>query len=199
MSDQGMGDQGMGDQGMGDAGTPDPRPRPAYGEYATPEEQRARISRPGPAAVPAHVTAQSLPESVPVIEPAEASPVAPRWPADRVVTLILLAIGAFNVVSSVFSYLDLAAGIDGAMDVMGVPGEFTKFDAARTWGAIAAVVLVSGYLLTLVWSLNRMRAGRLSWWIPLLGAVVTFVIVSACVAVPLVGDPAFAEYVSSLS
>lgn len=189
---------------MSDSGTPDPRPRPAFGEYATPEEQRARIRQPDPAMpvlapAPAAVPVSSDLRPAPASEPAEASRSTSRWPADRVVTLILLAIGAFNVISSVFSYLDLAAGISSAMEVMGVPGEFTSYEAARTWGAIAAVVLIGGYLLTLVWSLSRMRAGRSSWWIPLLGAVVTFALVSACVAVPLIGDPAFAEYVRSLS
>ncbi len=30
--------------------------------------------------------------------------------------------------------------------------------------------------------------GRLSWWIPPVGAIVTFLIVSVCLVVPLFGD-----------
>jgi hypothetical protein len=180
---------------MSDDRVPDERPRPAFGEYATPEEQRARIQRPDPAFAPA-----PEPERTRGTVPATASPAATgvvRPPADRIVTIILLALGAVNVVTSAFSYVQLPTGIERTMEILGIPGEFTNVAAANTWGAIAAVVLVSGFLLTLVWALGRMRAGRLSWWIPLVGAVVTFALVSVCVAVPLAGDPAFTQYVGS--
>jgi energy-converting hydrogenase Eha subunit C len=182
---------------MSDSGVPDERPRPAFGEYATPEEQRAHIRRPDPAfAAPE----PELPGGT--AGAANASPVATgvtQPPVDRIVTIVLLAIGAVNVVTSAFSYLDLPTGIARTMEILGIPGEFTNVAAADTWGAIATIVLVSGYLLTLVWALNRMRAGRLSWWIPVVGAVITFAVVSVCVAVPLWGDPAFAQYIGSMS
>ncbi len=181
---------------MTDAPDPGARPRPAYGEYATPEEQRARIRQPDarqaePAATPAPAPVVS--EPIAAAASAERTP-----PRDRIVTLILLAIGAANVLTSVFSYLDLAPVIQQAMETLGIPGEFSSFAAARTWGAIAAVILVAGYVLTVVWALSRMRARRLSWWIPIVGAVVTMLVVTICLTVPIMGDPAFVEYLDSM-
>ena len=37
-------------------------------------------------------------------------------------------------------------------------------------------------------------AGKLAWWIPLVGAIVTFIVVSVCLTVPLLGDPAIVAH-----
>lgn len=182
---------------------PDGRERPRFGEYATPEEQRSRIQQPD-------VTEVLSTGSAPVDPPVEtaptagdgvatAAPVAARKgsPVNRLVTIVLLAFGAVNVLFSLFSYLNLAPAIERSMSVLGVTGEFTSYDAARTWGIVAAIVIVVGYLATAVITWRVLKAGRVSWWIPLVGAVVTFVVVSFCIAVPLMGDPAFIDFVSS--
>lgn len=183
---------------------PDGRERPRFGEYATPEEQRSRIQQPD--------VTEALSTGVAPVEPsvdtagaaaATSAPVAasatprPVSPVNRLVTIVLLAFGAVNVLFSLFSYLNLAPAIARSMGVLGVPGEFTSFDAARTWGIVAAIVMVVGYLVTAVITWRVLKAGRISWWIPLVGAVVTFIIVSLCIAVPLMGDPAFIDFVSS--
>ncbi|MEZ3159675.1 DUF6264 family protein [Microbacterium sp. BWT-B31] len=184
---------------------PDPRPRPAYGEYATPEEQRARIKDPGAAwvyspAADAVVAPEQAAPAQPVPEPAPAGVRAGRpHPVDRVVTLALLAYGLINVAFTAFSFLDLASVAQQAMDLMGIEGEFTNVDAARTWGIVAAVVLVVGYVATAALSVLQLRRGRIAWWIPLAGAVATYLVVYVCLAVPLLGDPAFIGYVSNPS
>lgn len=175
----------------------DDRPRPQYGEYATPEEQRARIQQPD---ITDALLSGVAPEPEPVVAEAAAQP-APRHasPLNRLVTIILLAMGAANVLISVFSYLDIVPAIEQSMELMGVSGEFTNYAVAQTWGMVAAIVLVTLYILTLSITWRVLKAGRVSWWIPLVGAVVTYAVVSACLAVPLLGDPAFTSYVTSLS
>ncbi|MEU1970100.1 DUF6264 family protein [Microbacterium sp. NPDC019599] len=184
------------------ASQPDPRPRPAYGEYATPEEQRARIQQPD--ATWALETGQA-PEDVAESAsgwPVDTSP-APPVPAsrgvDRAVTLALLAIGAFNVIATAISYFDLAGLADQAMRILGVPGEFTNVESAQLWGPIAAVVLVAGFVVTALLAWRRLRAGRLSWWVPVVGAVVTYIFVYVCISIPLLGDPAFTQFATTLS
>ncbi|UUT35566.1 DUF6264 family protein [Microbacterium elymi] len=186
--------------------TPDPRPRPQYGEYASPEEQRAHIAHPTE-----HAHAQPSPDAVaPATRPATrpaASAAAPArpgaegrassHPVDRIVTLALLGYGVINVILSVFSFLDLAAVADQTYKLMGIPGSFTDTSAARIWGIVAAVVLVLGYLVTAALALRRLRRGRIAWWIPLVGAAITYILVSVCMAVPLMSDPAFLEYLLS--
>ncbi|QIG40239.1 hypothetical protein G5T42_12745 [Microbacterium sp. 4R-513] len=184
------------------------RPRPEYGEYATPEEQRARIQQPD--ATWALDTGQALePGQAPEAAPQQAA--APqRWPVDtsaeaarsgrnidRVVTLSLLIVGAFNVVFTAISYFNLPALADQAMQIIGIPGSFTNVEAARLWGPIAAIVLIVGFLATALFAWRRLSKGKLAWWIPVVGAVITYLLVYVCLAVPLLGDPAFVEYATN--
>ncbi|WP_345803162.1 DUF6264 family protein [Microbacterium sp. AZCO] len=192
---------------MSDADRPRPeygeRPRPAYGEYATPEEQRARIQQPDATwaietgQAPSETGATTpAPAPAPAWGPPPPSPRAMRN-TDRTVTLILLVVGAFNVAVTAFSYFDLASLADQAMKILGIPGEFTNTEAAALWGPIAAGVLIIGYLLTAFLSWLSLRAHRVSWWIPLVGAVVTYIGVYVCLSVPLLGDPAFTDFVTT--
>ncbi|MFB8386417.1 DUF6264 family protein [Microbacterium sp. NPDC055910] len=177
---------------------PDGRQRPRFGEYASPEEQRARIQQPD---VTEALSAGVVPEASDP-EPIAAAPgPEPRRsvsPANRLATILLLAVGAANVLISLFSYLDLASALENSYELLGIDGAFTNLAAARQWGLIAAIVLVAGYIATFMLSWKRLKAGRVSWWIPIVGGVVTFFIVSLCLMVPLMGDPAFQEYVTSV-
>lgn len=188
---------------MSDSETPDPRPRPAYGEYATPEEQRARIQQPDLEAV-LDGTIDETATMAAAMGATDATPSAraslePVRPMDRVFTLALLGFGAVNVFFSVQSFLDMSDAFTRTFASMGIPGEFTNTDAAQTWGTIAAVVMIAGFLITAIAAWRRLRAGRISWWIPLVGAAITYVIVFVCLAVPLWGDPAFQAYIASMS
>ena len=178
------------------------RPRPEYGEYATPEEQQARIRQPDATwSLETGQTPEEPPQQVapPQHWPVDTSAEATRSGRniDRVVTLALLIVGAFNVAFTAISYFNLPVLADQAMQIIGIPGSFTNVDAARLWGPIAAIVLIVGFLATAFFAWRRLSKGRLAWWIPLVGAVVTYVLVYACLAVPLLGDPAFIQYATS--
>jgi hypothetical protein len=168
--------------------------RPQYGEYATPDEQRRLAGLPPLDAAPA---------DAPVIEgPAPAEParsVTRARPWDRIITIALLAYGLVNVIMTGLSYLDLPTVMNDSMRILGVEGEFTNFAQGRLWGTIAAVVLVVGWSITAWLSLRRLRTGKLTWWVPLVGAAATMLIVSICIMVPMLGDPAFMAYVDGMS
>ena len=202
----------MSDAAPGSA-EPDPRPRPAYGEYATPEEQQARIRQPD---VTASFDSGQAPVA-PAAPPLGSAPHAPQWgatpplgsapaasgvrrrPVDRAITFALLAFGAINVVFSAMSYVDLPALATRAMAILGIEGEFTNVESASFWGPAAAVVLVVGFVLTAVLAVRRVRRFKIAWWIPVVGGFVTYVAVYICLIIPLWGDPAFMEYVTSMS
>ena len=178
------------------------RTRPEYGEYATPEEQRARIQHPD--TTWALDTGQAPDETETPVAPAQQWPVDTSSEAvrsgrniDRVVTLSLLVVGAFNVVFTAISYFNLPALADQAMKIIGIPGSFTNVDAARVWGPIAAIVLILGFVATAFFAWRRVNKGKIAWWIPIVGAVVTYLFVYVCLAVPLLGDPAFVEYATN--
>ena len=167
-------------------------PRPQYGEIATLEEQRRAAGLPP--------IAEAVPESgIPAQRPATPeTPAAsrPGRPVDRFVTIALLAYGLVNVVMTALSYLDFSTAMNQMMTVLGVDGEFTNFAEGRIWGTVAAIVLAVGWSLTAFLSIRRLRAGKLSWWVPLVGAAVTLLVASVCAAIPLMNDPAFIDFVA---
>lgn len=176
----------------------DPRPAPQYGEYATPEEQRARIRQPDPAAAPPPAAAVQPyaphpPHARPTTDAAR-----PTRAADRIITFALLAYGLITVVTAVPQMLDFAGFAQTWMEVAGIEADFTNYAAGTLWGRIGAAVFIGGWLLTALISWRSVRRRRISWWIPLLGAVVTFAVVSVCLAVPLMGDPAVGQHFSAL-
>lgn len=194
---------------MSTPSAPDDRPRPQYGEYATPEEQRARILQPDATWAldsgqrvdggQVHPAPAEAPHGAPIGAPVPAPAMTPARSADRVVTLALLALGALNVILTAVSYFDFAGLADQAFSILGIPGEFTNIEAARLWGPLAAIVLIAGFVLTALLAWRNLRAGRIAWWIPVVGAIVTYMVVYVCIAIPLLGDPAFMEYATTLS
>lgn len=170
--------------------------RPQFGEYATPEEQRARAGLPpvgsdAAASVPApEPTPAGAPEVAPGVRP------APRR-ADRLITAVMLGFGLVNVLTSLPGMFNLSTTLQETLRMLGLDGEFANFAAARTWGAVAAVVLLAGYAATLWLAVRRIRRARSAWWIPLVGFVVTMLVVSLCVSVPMFGDPAFMQGLST--
>lgn len=180
---------------------PDRPERPAYGEYATPEEQRARIQQPD--ATAALSSGQSLDASpatapptaavsasAPVAPPTSDSATAVRRPRtlDRIVTFGLLGYGLFNVLTSIPAFTDYATYANTLLGLMGVDAEFVG--GGRGWGLAAALVLGLGWLLTATITWRNLRRGRVTWWIPLVGGIVFTLTASVLLMVPLFTDPA---------
>lgn len=167
--------------------------RPQYGELATPEEQRRAAGLPPVVeTVPEPPAAVAAPDAV-------ADGTGPRrpHPVDRFVTIGLLAYGLINVVVTALSYLDLTRVMNESMKILGIDGEFTNYEQGKVWGTIAAIVLVVGWSLTAWASVRRLRSRRITWWVPLVGAVATMLVASMCLAVPMFGDPAFLSYLGN--
>lgn len=165
--------------------------RPQYGEIATPEEQRRAAGLPP---IPEVAPASAVP-SPPQSRP-DAPAARPRVPVDRFATVALLAYGLVNVIMTGLSYLDFATAMNQVMTVLGIDGEFTNYSQGRIWGTIAAFVLAVGWSVTAYLAIRRLRRGKLAWWVPVAGAVVTIVIASICVAIPMMSDPAFVAYLN---
>lgn len=117
--------------------------------------------------------------------------------ADRIVTVALLAYGLINVLTGIPQYLDLAGIANQSFAAAGIPGEFTNFAQGDALGATAAFILAIGFALTVWVAVRRLRRGRVAWWIPLLGFVLTFIPIAICLSIALMGDPAFIDYVAS--
>ncbi len=172
--------------------------RPQYGEYATPEEQRARAGLPplgsdAAASVPHDSHANPSAHSPALVSAPSAPAAQPANRIGRLITAVLLGMGLVNVLMSVPGFLDLSTTLSASMQMLGVEGERTNFAAARTWGVVSAIVMMVGYAATVWLAFRRIRTGRSAWWIPLVGFVVTMLLVSVCISVPMMGDPAFTQ------
>lgn len=155
------------------------RPRPQYGEYATPQVQ---------------AEAMGLPSAVPPSVPAQ-QPVAVRRPgqANLIVTITLLALGLVNIATSVRSYLDLPGSIQGVYDQLGY-GTYTSTALASSLGIVALALSVVMWLATAAVSALLLRRNRLSWWVPLVGGALQFLAIAIVMMVAVVSDPAFLAY-----
>lgn len=199
------------------------RPRPQYGEYATPDEQRAHIREPLPEHLippPAVGPDRSLegsaddrrldgghrvPGSTWGSAPAahgSPMPVADARPAlspvHRFITLAMLAFGAVQVVSSAFSFFDYGRLMTQVFETWGVSHEVADQPRSQAWGIALFAIMLVGYGITVWVSLRMIRANRVSWWVPLVGAVATWIILSIVLGVALAGDPAYQALVEIL-
>ncbi len=171
------------------------RPRPQYGEYATPEEQRARIQQPDvtwaleTGQAPAETGAPALPPGEAAAPgPATSAPRRRLW--DRVITVGLLVYAVLSVATSIPALIDWNGYVAMVFQVMGVSDAPTPTIDGRPWGIAASLVLGVGLLLTAAVSWILMRRGRLAFWVPIAGAVVFNLVSGALLLVPLMSDPA---------
>lgn len=181
-----------------------------YGEFASPEEQaRARGESVGdaekdgnPGSPTVHLQARQHPGGPHLMQPEPPSAVTtsasrqPR-PFDRMITVALLAFGLVTVIVGFPQYLDLGAIMSAAYEQAGV-GEFGAHEAAHSGGKFAAGLLLAAWVASALGSFFAMRARRLSWWIPLVGAAVTLVGLFLIVVVVMSSDPGLMTQLSPI-
>ena len=172
----------------------DERPRPQYGEYA-PEGWTWQP----PAGEHTSDPAPQLPE------PPVAASVAgrPDRPADRIVTILLLVLGVFGVFTTIATLQalpeQLPRAIQQAAEMLGTSGatlDYTpgpEVPGLLLAGSIAQIVL---WLLIAWWSVARLRARRLAFWVPLIGGAVSFVLLYAVMFIVVMSDPALMDALS---
>ncbi|MDI2099489.1 DUF6264 family protein [Ruicaihuangia caeni] len=180
--------------------------RPEFGAFATPDEQARRRgtadqhekdagghARPTPpagsksawrAATPAKQPAPPLPGMVP-LAPNERSERNRR--ADRFVAYVLLALGFLNVVSSAPAYLALQSTLNMAYEQLGA-GPFDNPELASAMGVAIVIVQAVIWVATFALTLTRIRAGRLAWWVPVVGAFVAFIALAVMLTVVMATD-----------
>lgn len=196
----------------------DERPRPRYGEYATPQEQAEIVAKSlppvSPLLTPGDQPNAVNPLSAPRVDEADArQPIRegsqptvagaasepsrkPRtW--DRILSMSLLGYGLFTVVAGMFQYADLASVIQQVYDTQDI-GTFRSTGAVTTVGIVIRVGMVALWAVTALLTVRVLRSGRLSFYIPLIGGVVATLGVFVLLAVVLISDPGFMDYVQGM-
>lgn len=171
----------------------DQRPRPEYGEYATPEEQAEAIGT-VPEAMQ-DITPQAIVD-VPAATPAAALPVQRRW--DLVLTIVLVAVGTYVTFSSLSVYADLGGFMQEVYATYGYTGTLADPSLASAVGIALNIVQPVLLVLAVVLAARSLRAGRVTFWIPLAAGVLAFVIWFVLVVVIFVSDPGLMNYLQTM-
>ncbi len=179
------------------------RPRPQYGEYASPEQQAKAmgVTSPPPPTVPALAArptgalapppppyGQNLPRAATVATPR-------RW--DLMLSAVLLAYGLYSVVSGMFQFADLGALINRVYQMQGI-GQFTTTQLATTLGIVINTSDVVLFVATALITFTLLRRGRVAFYVPLIGGAVAGIIALVCILVLMFGDPAYLNHFSGL-
>jgi hypothetical protein len=183
----------------------DERPRPQYGEYA-PEgwtwqpPAGEHTSDPAP-----QMSTPPAPPSSAALAAASARSARPDRPVDRIITIVLLVVGVFGLWNAIGTLQSLPTLLPEALrqtsEMLGNGGaafDYTpgpEVPALILSGQIIQVVLL---VLTAWWSIARLRARRLAFWVPLVGGALSFVALYAIMFAVIVNDPALVERLSTV-
>ena len=205
------------------------RPRPEYGEYATPQDQANAIAKALPPVSPLLTPADRPTAVTPAAEsragvgrasvgragstPAAATPASgsaarttgpvtessrPRRRWDLVLSIGLLVYGLLTVFGGFVQYSDIPAIINQAYAAQRI-GEFTSIEQADTVGTTIIVANVAIYAITAFVTVRLLRARRLAFYVPLVGGAVAATISVILILTLVINDPAFREFVASVT
>ncbi|TDP95876.1 hypothetical protein EDF62_0570 [Leucobacter luti] len=122
-------------------------------------------------------------------------PKGPRI-GDRVVTILLLALGAFGALNIASSFFNLEAQIRLTGTMIGVDSP-----QLASWvgplGIISGLVVLLLFALTLIFSIQRMRANKLTFWVPLVAGVVAVIILMIVPMIAMSGAPDIMQQLES--
>jgi hypothetical protein len=185
--------------------TRDERPRPRYGEYA-PEGWVNPVAPVEPVAAPSapNTGHENAGPATRADAPASGSWGAPPRPAanelsgarrfDRIATFVLLGIGLYSVVSNVVMASSFSTTLLSALSGAGYSTDaFTGQDALQRAGVIIAVSTVAVFAVTLMWSIRRLAARKVAFWVPLAAGVIMSIVQMVLVLGVLFGDAAFVQ------
>lgn len=169
----------------------DPRPQPRYGELA-PEgwnwDPGANVSRPTGGDTPPFASSPALKSPADQTKPA-----VPSW--DRAVTLGLLALG----LAATFVSIGVLNALPQAIQMLYTQSHLGTYvpDAS-----VAGLVTAGGITEAVVWmvtaaaSILLVSRGKRAFYVPVIGAVIGFVVIFAFMMVVLATDPTLIDFYS---
>jgi hypothetical protein len=186
------------------------RPRPEYGEYATPEQQHAAkrtdepfvpVAAPTPVGQSSSVGDQSWPGPLvapqrpqsPTQTPPPAAVVqkpARRW--DLIVSAGLLGYGLFSVISGFPVYADPVTLLNQIAQLQGL-GHFSPSALATALGIVINATSAVIWVVTAAITYRLLRRGRLAFYVPVIGGVLVAIVGAVCMLVIMLSDPSFID------
>lgn len=167
------------------AGGSTPAPPTAAAGRASGDPEPYRATPPN--SMPPNAAAtNAVASDAPVAPPA--APRAARSGGDRIATIVLVAIGALGALyfaASIYQLpnsLAMAGSMLGRDDVV-VPASVT------TLANVGAIVVLALYAVTLIYSLQRLRSGKLTFWVPLAAGAVALILTFAFTMIGMAQTP----------
>jgi hypothetical protein len=116
--------------------------------------------------------------------------------SDRFITWGLLGVAVFSVLTGLGDYVNLRQTINAAFDQLNEmqpglnlePYADFAFAQALGWGIVFTQAIVIG--LTFWWAIRRMRAGKMAFWVPVVGFAVSSAVVLGFMLVAFTADTA---------
>lgn len=95
--------------------------------------------------------------------------------ADRIVTIVLLAIGSYFALSMALTLSRFSLEFSKVADELGVT-DFVAPPMLKTLGTVGAILVLAIYALVLIFSIRRLRARKLTFWAPLVAGAIAWVL-----------------------
>jgi hypothetical protein len=178
------------------------RPRPQYGEYATPQEQAKIIADSLPPVSPLLV-----PPTIPgVPNPPDASarvgtspPPAGRRPRrwDLILSAALLGYATINVIAQL-AIRDTLATIATQFYLTQGIGDYRPTALTASLGDTLNIITLALFVVTVLGTVWMLRHGRIAFWVPIAGGVLATIVALVFVVILLQSDPAFSAYLGKL-
>lgn len=115
--------------------------------------------------------------------------------SDRIITIVLLALGAFGAFYFAASLYALPDSLRLVAAALGAEG-FVVPSAVSTLATVGALTVLALYALNLVYSIQRMRAKKLAFWVPLVAGVIALIVSFTFMAFALFQAPELANLFS---
>ena len=147
----------------------DERPRPQYGEYATPEQQAAAMGKKYVPPAPEPVDGPPTPTNV---SGGYARPYPTRQPGylNRFFTVFFLGLGGLMLFGDAPIYLNFASALRGAYESSGM--SITVPSSINPAGIPLLIANVVLYAASVLFSVLALRRGRVAVYIPIVGFIV---------------------------
>ncbi len=185
----------------------EPRPRPQYGEYAPPGWV-SPVTGEEPSSAPE--AAPTAPQQQPVQQAPAPQQGAYDWgtpkpvrasgrlrTGDLVASVLLLGVGLAFVLSAFSAAAtDIGPQLLAAYRSLGFDTDGVAFDFGNSWAIIAGVG-TGLWLGAAVWTVRRLRARKLAFWVPLAAGALFFIVQFVILAAVVAASPGVMEMFST--
>ncbi|WP_449281366.1 DUF6264 family protein [Leucobacter sp.] len=132
------------------------------------------------------------PQAAPVPQPGAPKPRV----ADRVITIILLVIGAFGTLNSAASFFALESQLRLTANMIGIDSPSIA-PWVGTLGMVSGFAVLLLFAVTLIFSIQRMRARKLAFWVPLAAGAVAVLLALIIPMIAMGGAPEIMQQIEN--